>query len=380
MRRTILLVAITAAAALTAGAYGAPKHQRGTLDTVAGRLAKMGHSGDGGPARRAKLQNPFSAVRDSHGNTYIAELDGHTVRKVDSHGKITTIAGTGKRGYSGDGGPARRAKLNFPYAVALDSHDNLYIGDSVNFRVRRVDASTGTITTVAGTGKPAGPLRDDGDGGPATQARLQGALSLAFDRDGTLYIGGGCSVRKVTADGTISTIIGRDNQRESSTCGYAGDGGPAIKAQIGVVGQLAVDSTGNLYISDGQHNRVRKINPAGIISTFAGNGKRGASGNSRKATKARVGNPTGVAVDGKDNVYISTEGRVRKVNRHGLISAAAGTGSNTRIGHNGDRARRIGYWSPERLSIARNGDLLAAAPQWSRVWIIYRLAAPAHSP
>jgi len=123
MRRTILLVAVTAAAALTAGAYGAPKHKRGTLDTVAGRLAKMGHSGDGGPARRAKLQNPFSAVRDSHGNTYIAELDGHTVRKVDSHGKITTIAGTGKRGYSGDGGPAKHAKLNFPYAVALDSHD-----------------------------------------------------------------------------------------------------------------------------------------------------------------------------------------------------------------------------------------------------------------
>jgi DNA-binding beta-propeller fold protein YncE len=308
---------------------------------------------------------------------YVSVPSNQRVRKIDTHGKITTFAGTGKRGYSGDGGPARKARLHIPYGIAMDRHDNLYIADYRNLRVRKIDTRTGTITTVAGTGKYQNLFGPNGDGGPATQAPLHAPESLAVDAHDNLYIsGGGCVVRKVDADGIISTVVGPVREGVVGACGFSGDGGPASQARVGVVGAMVADSAGNLYLSDGQNYRIRKISADGIISTFAGNGKAGFSGDGRRATKAKLDVITGLAVDGKDNVFIATGRRVRKVDTSGIISTAAGTGPRNRIARDGDRARKMGDWGPLQIAVKRNGDMLIPDHSYSRVWIIYRIAAP----
>jgi trimeric autotransporter adhesin len=362
----MVIAAVAAAAALAAVADGASKHKRGTLDTVAG-TGRRGFSGDGGRARRAKVKAPRSVAVDGAGNVYFAAPFNNRVRKVDTHGKITTIAGTGKKGFSGDGGPARNARLHTPYSVAVDSHGNVYIADMLNWRVRRVDAH-GTITTFAGIGRP--PL-DSGGNGPAVQARVD-ATEVAVDRhDNVLVRGGDCTVRKVDANGTISTIAGA-----GGGCGHAGDGGLATNATIAPLGQLAADGEGNLYLADAFEARVRRVAADGTISTFAGTGKRGFSGDHGRATKAKLQNPMGVVADGKGNVFIADGRRVRKVNRKGIITTIAGTGKLTQLAHNGEPARKIDYWGPEQLTINRHGDLIAGDPTGSRVWVLYRIAAP----
>lgn len=377
--RALLLVAITAAtgAALMAVAYGAPKHKRGTLHLIAG-TGHRGFSGDGGPARKAKLKSPWSVAVDSVGNVYVSVPSNQRVRKIDTHGKITTFAGTGKRGYSGDGGPARDARMNGPYGIAIDRHDNLYVADYLNLRVRKIDTTTGTITTVAGTGKHQNLFGPNGDGGPATQAPVDSPQSVAVDAHDNLYIFEvNCVIRKVDANGIISTVVGPVREGIKDACGFSGDGGPASQARIGGVAAMATDSAGSLYLADSPSHRVRRISPDGIISTFAGNGKVGFSGDGRPATKAKLDVAIqGIAVDGKDNVFIATGRRVRKVNTHGIISTAAGTGPRNRIARDGDRARRMGDWGPFQIAVKRNGDMLVPDHSYSRVWIIYRIAAP----
>lgn len=371
--RTIPLIAVVAVVGFAAVADGASTHKRGTLDTIAG-TGRPGFSGDGGRARRAKVTRPRSVAVDRDGNVYFTAPDNNRVRKVDRHGKITTYAGNGKQGFSGDGGPARNARLHAPHSLATDSHGNLYIADMLNWRIRKVDPQ-GTITTFAGIGKPTTIFRTNGEGGPATQARVD-PLEVAVDSHDNVYIGGACTLRKVDTNGTITTIIGGVGTGDATSCGHAGDGGPASTATIGVPAQIAADNAGNLYITDSLGGRVRRIAPDGTISTFAGTGKRGFSGDHRGATKAKLYNPLGIVADGKGNIYISDLRRVRKVNRRGIITTIAGTGKLNQLAHNGEPARKIDYWGPEQLTINRQGDLLIGDPTQRHVWIIYQIAAP----
>jgi sugar lactone lactonase YvrE len=224
----------------------------GKVSTVAG-TGESGFSGDGGPATEAQLGEVYgpSAV-DQDGNLYIADRTNDRVRKVDTNGIITTIAGTGQAGYSGDGGPATAARLDDPTAVAVDGTGNVYVDDSRNHRIRRIDHRTGVITTVAGDGKDGGtPAGNSGDGGPATKAAI-GGEGVYVDDEGNLYIIG-AYIRKVDTNGIITTIAG------TGVNGYSGDGGPATDAQLGEPGTLAIGPDGALYFGDYDTGRIRKV-------------------------------------------------------------------------------------------------------------------------
>jgi PKD repeat protein len=286
----------------------------GIITTVAGTFG-AGFSGDGGPATQATLNTPYGVAVDSIGNLYIADTQNRRIRKVDVNGIITTVAGNGVPGYSGDGGPATQASFNFPISVAVDGIGNFYISDSFDSRIRKV-GSDNIITTVAGNGVPG----YSGDGGPATQAALNNPLSVAVDGLGNLYIADYNSnrVRKVGADNIITTVAG------NGTFSYSGDCGPATQAGIwGPIG-LALDDLGNLYITDDQNYRIRKVGTDNIITTVAGNGVPCYSGDGGPATQASI-NPWGVTLDGNGDLYISTmcDYRVRWVNMKPYASFTA---------------------------------------------------------
>jgi sugar lactone lactonase YvrE len=296
-----------------------------TINTVAG-TGTAGYSGDGGPATSAQLCTPAGVAVDSSGNLYIGDTGNHRVRKVAVGGTISTVAGTGTASYSGDGSPAASAQLNYPTGVAVDSSGNLYIADEFNHRIRKVTPG-GTISTVAGTGTAG----YSGDGSPATSAQLNYPYGVAVDSNGNLYIAddGNHRIREVASGGTISTVAG------TGTAGYSGDGGQATSAKLYSPTGVAVDSSGNLYIADHQNNRVRKVATDGTISTVAGTGTAGYSGDGGSATSAQLDYPTGVAVDSSGNLYVGDfyNNRVRKVTAGGTISTVAGTGT---AGYSGD--------------------------------------------
>lgn len=282
----------------------------GTITTFAGYASATITTGstpvgDGGPATSAPLYYPVGLALDKQGNLYIAEYEEQRVRKVSPNGIITTFAGSGQvgiAGFSGDGGPATAARLSYPSAVAVDGQGNVYIADEGNHRVRKVSAG-GTITTIAGTGVAG----FSGDGGPATSASLYYPQGVAVDGQGNVYIADTSNyrVRKVSPGGTISTFAGGGSS--------LGDGGPATAAQLNAPKGVAVDGQGNVYIADTNDNRVREVSPGGTISTFAGGGS--SLGDGGPATAAELGQPSALAVDGQGNVYITDTDnhRVRKV-------------------------------------------------------------------
>ena len=328
----------------------------GIISTIAG-AGERGYSGDGGLAIQAQLSGPHGVAVDAVGNVYITSYWNHRVRKVDAGtGTISTIVGTGGWGYSGDGGLATQAQLRYPQAVTVDGAGNLYIADEGNHRVRKVDAVTGTISTIAGTGE----WGYGGDGGPATQAQLRYPSAVTVDGIGNLYIAdsGNHRIRKVSAfTGTISTIVG------TGGWGDSGDGGPATQAQLGYPEGVAVDGAGNLYIADFHNNRIRKVDAAtGTISTIAGTGEWGDRGDGGPATQAQLGYPEGVAVDGAGNLYISDSrnNRIRKVDAAtGTISTIAGTGDWGYSGDGGPATQaQLGY--PEGLTVDGVGNLYIA--------------------
>ena len=251
----------------------------GIIGTVAG-CGLEGYSGDGGPAVNAKIASPHGSALDRHGNIYIADLKNDRIRRVDaSTGIITTVAGNGEHGYSGDGGPATEAMLASPIAVTASNDGDLYVADHRNSRIRKVDAATGTITTVAGTGEQ-GFLSD---GGPAVQAAISLPRDVALDTDGTLYIADGANnrIRKVTPDGAITTVAGTGRAE------FSGDGGPAHAASLSMPYSITLDREGNLYVVDTGNYRVRRIDATtGIITTVAGNGSYGYSGDGGPAISA----------------------------------------------------------------------------------------------
>ena len=252
-----------------------------TITTIAG-TGEFGFSGDGGPAVEAELRNLYGVAVDSAGNLYIADTRNRRIRKIDSTGTITTIAGTGEVGFSGDGGPAAVARLTFPYGVAVDSAGNLYIADTGNQRIRKVD-STGTITTIAGTGE----VGFSGDGGPAVEAELRNPYGVAVDSAGNVYIADSSNhrIRKVDSTGTITTIAG------TGEVGFSGDGGPAVEAELRSPRGVAVDSAGNVYIADVSDRRIRKVDSTGTITTIAGTGEVGFSGDGGPAVEAELRSP-----------------------------------------------------------------------------------------
>ncbi|MEV3973478.1 RICIN domain-containing protein [Streptomyces sp. NPDC050698] len=280
----------------------------GKVSTVAGTgVAAFG--GDGGSAVSAQLNYPRAVAVDSAGDLYIADSGNHRVRKVTrADGKISTVAGTGAGAFGGDGGLATAARLSGPFAVAVDSAGDLYIADYYNHRVRKVTRADGKISTVAGTG--AGAF--GGDGGLATAAQLKSPFGVAVDGAGDLYItdSGNHRVRKVTrADGKISTVAG------TGVAAYGGDGGLATAAQLNLPMSLVVDSAGTLYVSEWSSHRVRKLTADGKISTVAGTGAAAFGGDGAPAVSAQLKNPSGLAVDCVDTLYIVDHGnsRIRKV-------------------------------------------------------------------
>jgi uncharacterized protein (TIGR03437 family) len=308
----------------------------GTIVTVAGNGALdssgfSGFSGDGGPATSAQLNNPVGVAVDASGSLYIADSQNSRIRKVSATGSITTVAGNGSSGHSGDGGPATSAQIGWPFGVAVDAGGNIYFADWLNGLIRKVSAA-GIITTVAGTNGPAGPY--PGDGGPATGVYLQ-VYGVAVDAGGNLYISDQCRVRKVSIAGVITTVAG------NGSSGTSGDGGPAPSAQISYPAGVAVDAGGNLYIAEGGNGLggdavIRRVSVAGIITTVAGNGRAGYSGDGGPATSAKLNGPTGVAFDGSGNMYIadSSNSVVREVfAATGIITTVAGNGS---FGYSGD--------------------------------------------
>jgi sugar lactone lactonase YvrE len=266
----------------------------GTITTVAG-TGVAGYSGDNGPATSAQLSFPCAVAVDTGGNLYVA--DGQRIRMI-SGGTITTVAGTGVSGYSGDDGPATSARLFNPTGVAVDTAGNLFIADANNYRVRKVSA-LGTITTVAGTGT----VGYSGDNGPATSAQINYPVGVAVDAAGNLYIAELYNhvIRKVSASGTITTVAG------TGVAGYSGENGPAASAQLNKPSDVAVDTAGNLYIADYQNYRVRKVSAAGTITTVAGSGSPGFVGDNGPATSAALGYVSGLAVDGTGHLYFTDQ-------------------------------------------------------------------------
>jgi uncharacterized protein (TIGR03437 family) len=294
----------------------------GNISTVAGS-GFFSYSGDGGPATSAQLNGPRAVTVDSLGNFYVADTINSVVRKVTANGIISSIAGIAAHGFAGDNGAATSAQLNAPQGIAVDSSGNIYVADTANSRVRKISA--GVISTVAGTGTQG----YGGDGGPATSAQLNSPTGLALDSAGDLYIADSdnSAIRMVSTRGTITTVAGNGTQ------GYSGDGGPAINAVLNYPQGVALDSAGRLYIADTFNNRIRLVSN-GVISTVAGNGAAGDTGDGGVATSAQLTNPVGLAVDLAGGVYVSDASAVvRRFYVNGSINTIAGNGT---IGYTGD--------------------------------------------
>lgn len=335
-------------------------------DTVAG-TGVTDYDGDGGPARQAAFYRLKGVAVDHAGNIFLADEGNHAVREIDATtGVITTIAGTGERGYAGDGGPATRARLCFPRSVALDRQENLYIFDSQNVRVRRVDKATGIITTIAGNPTSAGngiwTGGWGGDGGPADRALLFSPRNGAFDSQGNLFVGDGLkgtnfnTIREITGNGVISTFAGVPN----SAGAFEGEDAQANKARFNYTNQLFMTPNDELYMADTNNHCVRKIDlSTNLVTTVAGIPGKAADPSDPDglpATQARLNAPYGVAVDGKGQIFISERGlpRVMVVKTNGKLYTLAGGGRDTGDGD----ARAIALDEPHDICLDHDGNLL----------------------
>jgi len=280
--------------------------ETGIITTVAG-TGEKGYSGDGGPALEATLNEPYEVRFDSAGNMYFVEMKNHILRKFDTGTKqISTVAGTGQQGFSGDGGPATKATMNRPHSIALDFDNNLYICDIGNHRIRRVDLKTGTMTTFGGTGEK----KNTPDGAGLKGTPLNGPRALDFDGDHSLYLTlrEGNAVYRIDLEAETLHHLGGTGKK-----GYTGDGGPAKKADLSGPKGVALGKNGDIYLADTESHTIRVIRrESGIIETIVGNGQQG-DGPDGDRLKCRLNRPHGVFVDAVGNVYIgdSSNHRVR---------------------------------------------------------------------
>ena len=326
--------------------------QGGYVFTVAGDSI-VGFSGDGGLATAASLGSTEGVWLDSAGDIFFTDLGNFRIRKINAAtGIITTIAGTGTGGYTGDGILATDAEIYFPYGLFADNAGNCYFADRSNNRIRKIDAISGIINTVAGNGM----VGFSGDGGQATNAKVNYPENVYIDRLGNMYITADSRIRKVSAStGIISTIAG------TGTSGYLGDGGLATNAQIdGAAAGMIADSIGNLFFADRGNNAIRKINAiTHIITTVAGTGVAGYTGDSGMATLARIYGPIGLSLDRFNNIIISdnTNNVIRKVDAvTGIITTIAGTGDPSDLSSEGLPAL-IATMHPEFLYINSVGTI-----------------------
>jgi trimeric autotransporter adhesin len=317
----------------------------GVVTQVAGS-GTSSYSGDGGLATSAGV-SPKGIAFDNSGNLYIADGYNRRVRKVNTLGIISTVAGNGSSGFSGDGGNALLASLKNDGGIALDAIGNLYIMDDGNNRIRKVDPS-GIITTFAGGGT------QTGNGVPATMAKLVSIKSIAEDGLGNLYVATRYAVKKIDGSGTINTVAGTD------TAGYSGDGGPATSARLNEVANVAFDGAGNFYIADQNNSRIRKVNSAGVITTVVGNNLpfSGFGGDGGSPLLAVFANINSLAADRFGNIFIADglNNRVRKLNASGSINTVAGNGFSGFVG-DGVPATDAAIDYPTNIAVDKFGNL-----------------------
>ena len=333
---------------------------RGIIQTIAG-TGEAGYSGDGGPATAAALREPFMCVFDPAGNLVFSESRNYCVRRIDAQtGVITTLVGDGQAGYSGDGGPAAQARLYEPYSLTVDNNGDIYIVDRLNAAVRKVDGATGIISTVAGTGEPG----YGGDGGPGTLAQLREPNDCYLDGRGGLLIADiqDQRIRRLDLDtGIITTFAGNGEKVR------AGDGLPATQASILGARAVCMDGIGNTYIAEREGNGVRKVDTSGIMSTLAGTGERGYTGDGGPAIAATWGAPKAIRCDAAgDVIVVDTENHaIRRINAEGIVTTIAGG----HLGGNGDGgpATAAGLERPHGCGIGPDGTLYIADSNNHRV-------------
>lgn len=331
----------------------------------------QGFSGDGGLAVEAQLAVPSAVFVDADGNITIADTSNDRVRLVAPDGRIRTLAGTGDRASTGDGGPASDASLHSPTALWVDGGGNVYIAEWTGHRVRRISPK-GTITTIVGVGTHG--FR--GDGGPSSEGSIWSPSAIHLDGDGNLYIAewGNHRIRKVSPDGTIRTLAG------TGLPGYVGDGGPATKARLSNPNGIFVDPEGRVYFSDLGNQRVRRIDTDGRIETVAGDGRPEFRGDGGPATRAALTNPSGLFIDGAGSLFIvdAGNGRIRRVDTAGIITTVAGGAVADR--EDVDVATDLQLSNPTSLFIDARGDVYVAEGSGHRVRRMPGLAAPTDLP
>jgi uncharacterized protein (TIGR03437 family) len=325
--KTKIQAAVVLAAAVCFPAPAVLSAQTYTISTIAGS-GVAGFTGDTGPAAAAQLSTPSGMALDKSGNLYIADASNQRIREIQTNGTITTVAGNGIGTYAGDGAAATSASLLRPSAVAVDGSGNLYIADSGNNVIRKVTGSN--ISTIAGV-NALGPGYN-GEGGTGPTSQLNNPLGVAVDSAGNVYIAdfGNNRIRKLGTDGKISSVAG------TGSAGYSGDNAAAARAALNGPRAVALDAAGNLYIADSNNQRIRMVTAAnGVITTVAGIGTAGFSGDLGAATKAQLNQPRGVAVDNAGGIYIAdySNSRIRKVSVNGAINTIAGNG---RFAYTGD--------------------------------------------
>jgi uncharacterized protein (TIGR03437 family) len=334
----------------------------GTISTVAGN-GVTSYAGDGGSAQNALMSAPAGVASAPGGPIYISDTNNQRVRMISTGGTISTVAGNGTSGLGGDGGSATAAQLSYPSGLAVDAAGDVYFSDTANHRVRKL--SGGTLSTVVGNGTSG----YGGDGSAATNAQLNSPAGIAVDSSGSLYIADFSNqvVRKVSPGGTISTLAG------TGLAGYSGDNGPAGQAQLNGPSGVAVDSSGNVFVADSGNHVVRRISPGGTITTFAGNGAAATSGDGGPAASASLALPTAVAVDSQGDVFITdaSANRVREVNAAGVITTIAGVGTPGYGGDNGP-ALNAQFDGLVAISLDTAGNLYLA----DRVNNVIRLLQP----
>ena len=338
--------------------------ESGKIQTYVG-TGEAGYAGDGGLALQAACSEPFMCDFDSAGNLFYTEAKNHIVRRVDkSTGVVTTVAGTGESGYSGDGGPATQATMQEPYSLQVDGNGDIYIVDRLNAVVRKVDAATGIISTVAGTGE----VGYSGDGGPGDKSMLREPNDCFLDGKGGLLIADiqDQRIRRLDlASGIISTFAGNGEKERS------GDGKPALEASFLGSRAVCMDSKGNTYIAEREGNGVRKIDASGTMSTVAGTGERGYEGDGGPALTATWGSPKALRCDAQNNVVVvDTENHaIRLIHADtGIVTTIAGG----RLGGEGDGgpATEAAMDRPHGCGIDADGNIFVADSNNHRVRVV----------